>query len=152
VLARLLQLYQHDFSEIEGGELGDDGLYPYVDLDRWLALPHRYPYLIRVDGKLAGFVLVTEHEPDGYEIAEFFVVRKYRRRGVGAQAARSVFDRHSGRWHLSQTRNNDAARAFWRRVIGAYTGGQFEESAVPHVMYPATTQRFDTRSGKMTPS
>ena len=48
----------------------------------------RYPFFIRVDGKLAGLVLVrscSEHNnlSNPHNIAEFFVMKKYRRKGVG---------------------------------------------------------------------
>lgn len=62
------------------------------------------------------------------DMAEFFVARTARGRGVGARAARSLFERFGGHWEVRQTASNSAALAFWRNVIGRYTGGHFEES------------------------
>jgi predicted acetyltransferase len=45
------------------------------------------------------------------------VLRKYRGRGVGAQAAASLFDRFPGRWTVRQQLTNPTATAFWRKVI-----------------------------------
>jgi predicted acetyltransferase len=145
VLARLLQLYQYDFSEIDGGDLDPSGLYSYVEPDPWFSRPDHRPFLIRVEGHLAGFALVRQHAPDDFEIEEFFVVRKYRRRHVGEQAARQLFDRFPGRWCASQTRDNHAARFFWRGVIDRYTEGRFRETLQPALRYPASTQAFDSR-------
>ena len=60
-------------------------------------------------------------------MAEFFVMSKYRRRGVGSEAARFAFDRFPGRWEVREMAANTPAQAFWRRVIGDYTGDNFTE-------------------------
>jgi predicted acetyltransferase len=44
-------------------------------------------------------------------------MRKYRGRGVGAQAAASLFDQFPGRWTVRQQLTNPAATAFWRKAI-----------------------------------
>ncbi|OMD34860.1 hypothetical protein BSK56_33410, partial [Paenibacillus borealis] len=58
---------------------------------------------------------------------EFFVMQKYRRSGVGTWAAHRLFDMFPGDWKVSQIRANTPARNFWHRVIGSYTGGEFQE-------------------------
>jgi predicted acetyltransferase len=60
-------------------------------------------------------------------MAEFFILRRYRRQGVGARAARAVFDRFPGAWQVRQRPENAAAIAFWRRVIDRHTAGRFRE-------------------------
>jgi Predicted acetyltransferase len=50
-------------------------------------------------------------------MAEFFVMRKYRRGGVGGKAARAVFARFPGEWQVRQLAANGAAVAFWRAAI-----------------------------------
>jgi predicted acetyltransferase len=64
-------------------------------------------------------------------MAEFFVMRKYRRRRVGWEAARKLFDRFPGEWWVMQEAENLPAQAFWRRLIGDYTGGMYEEVEQP---------------------
>jgi predicted acetyltransferase len=98
VLANLIQLYRHDMSEHRGYELDETGTYPYVHLDDYLSGPDRESWFIRVEGHLAGFVL-THRLPDGvWQVSEFFVVRPYRRRGVGRIALAKAFQLHDGRW------------------------------------------------------
>jgi predicted acetyltransferase len=41
----------------------------------------------------------------------------YQGRGVGAQAAASLFDQFPGRWTVRQQLVNPAATAFWRKAI-----------------------------------
>ena len=130
-LTNLMQLYLHDFTEYEDADVGPDGRYGYAYLESYWSEAGRYPFLIRVDDKLAGFALVRT-VVDGQEprrvMAEFCVLRKYRRRGVGQHAARQIFDLFAGGWQVNEAAANLPAQAFWRRVIGAYTGGRFSES------------------------
>ncbi len=98
VLANLFQLYRHDMSEFRDYELGEDGAYDYPSLDTYLRGGDREAWFIRVEGHLAGFVL-TRRLPDGvWQVAEFFVARPHRRRGVGRLALAAAFATHEGRW------------------------------------------------------
>jgi predicted acetyltransferase len=62
------------------------------------------------------------------EISEFFVLRKYRRRGVGTYVARRFFSRFPGRWEVAQLAWNVGARRFWRRLITRCAAGVVVES------------------------
>lgn len=133
VVRRLLELNAHDFSEIDGRDLGPHGEYGYRYLDHyWLPDENRHPFVIRVDGVIAGCVLVRAGAP--HRFGEFFVLRKYRRGGVGTAAARAVFEMFPGEWLVEEIAGNDAATAFWRRAIPA----EFREV----VDEAGTTQRF----------
>lgn len=130
VLQALMQLYVYDFSEMIALDVDEHGVFFYPYLDYYWTEAGRYPFLVRCDGKIAGFALVRTLEFDAdplYQLAEFFILRRYRRRGVGREAARAVFDRFRGRWEVDQVAENVAATAFWRRVIGEYTGEQYVE-------------------------
>src|SRR6476469_4374051 len=98
VVAQLPELYLHDVSEFTAAEVGDDGRFVYHHLDRYWAEPDRHAFLVRVDGRLAGCALVRSGAP--HDMAEFFVMRKYRRGGVGAAAARALFARFPGEWQV----------------------------------------------------
>lgn len=149
VLDRLLQLYQYDFSEITGGEIGADGLYHYVDGDVIWREPGWHVFLVRVEGQWAGFAFVTRHrsyvakDAETWLMDEFFVLRKYRRRGVGEEVARQLFDRFPGRWEVSELQQSAAAQAFWRTVIGRYTQGRFQEVALDDDRWRGPVQLFD---------
>ena len=130
ILRQLLELYEYDFSESEGMDIGPHGFFGYKYLDHYWTDPDRHPYLLRMDNHLAGFVLVNRHGVSGedrWSIAEFFVLRKYRRQGIGAFAAASVFNLWPGKWEVSQSAAHPASTVFWRKVIGRYTNGQYEE-------------------------
>lgn len=118
VLRRLLELYSHDFSEFTGNDISEFGEFGYRYLDHyWTDGEDRHAFFIRADGRLAGFAMVRRIEVE-WSMAEFFVLRKYRRAGVGSAAAITVFRRFPGRWFVHQLTANTPAQAFWRRVIG----------------------------------
>jgi predicted acetyltransferase len=138
VFRNLMQLYLYDFSEYNGADPDSHGLFEYGYLDHyWTPAGRdegRAPFLITAEGYLAGFVLKGgAHSRAGrgdveHGIAEFFVMRKWRRSGVGRQAAFELFDRFPGRWEVAQKRSNTPAQAFWLAVIGEYTRGGFENA------------------------
>lgn len=130
ILRQLLELYQYDFSEFDGTDVGPHGVYDYRYLDHYWTEPYRHPYLIRVAGQLAGFALVNRHNVSGEDcrsIAEFFVMRKYRGQGIGEYAATYIFGLWPGRWEVAQIASHPGSSAFWRKVIRRYTCGEFEE-------------------------
>jgi predicted acetyltransferase len=153
-LQNLMQLYLYDFSELAGEDVDDSGRFGYAYLDLYWTEPERHPFLIRVDGKLAGFALVrqasslVEGAPSSGEtcmhMAEFFILRKYRRQGVGALAAWKLFDRFPGRWEVYEIAENAAAQDFWRKAIGEYTGENYREFILDQQEWRGPVQVFET--------
>ena len=78
------------------------------------------------------------------DMAEFFVMRRFRRHGVGEQAAGWLFDRFPGPWEVRQKKENQPATAFWRRAIGRYTDGRFDEEELDDERWRGPPQRFTT--------
>ena len=84
---------------------------------------------------MAGFAIVS---PRSYltgksgvtDMAQFFVMRGYRRSGLGQTAATCLFDRHPGPWEVRVIKENSGANAFWRSAIDEYTDGAFEVSEI----------------------
>ncbi len=132
LLRQLLQLYQYDFTEFDPADVDADGFYRYPYFDNYWTEPERHPLLFRVDGNWAGFALVRAGAP--HDMAEFFVMRKYRRGGVGTTLARAVFAMFPGQWQVRQMTSNAAATAFWIRAIPV----DFEQSMLEH----GPVQRF----------
>lgn len=142
VLGNLFELYLHDMSEAFPLELGADGRFGYRGLPSYFAEPdRRFPLWIRRDGALAGFVLAMRgspatDDPTHLDVAEFFVLRRYRRTGVGREAAFALFDRLRGHWVVRVSTGNRRGSAFWPAVVAEYTGGAFatrERAGNPHL-------------------
>jgi len=60
ILANLLELYAHDFSEFRNLDIGEDGRFGYPSLPLYWSDPDRHPFLLRVEGKWAGLVFVKK--------------------------------------------------------------------------------------------
>lgn len=128
VIETLFQLYVHDFSEYWAGtDFGDvdaDGRFPAYDLAPYWADSTHIPLLLRVSSHIAGFVLLNTKSHSQTQVdrnvAEFFVLRKYRGSGIGKVAAHTVFARYPGRWEIAVARKNVRALAFWRRTVNSF--------------------------------
>jgi predicted acetyltransferase len=62
-----------------------------------------------------------------FSMAEFFIMKKYRREGIGRSVAEQIFNLHKGQWEVYQKESNVPAQIFWNKVIDEYTKGQFKE-------------------------
>ncbi|MFE5319388.1 GNAT family N-acetyltransferase [Paenibacillus sp. NPDC056579] len=130
VLSNLIQLYRYDSSEFDGHVLNQHGLYLYKYFDHQWTDEYRRPFIIKADGEIAGLAFISLDVPKEYTkwstaektnvISEFFIMRKYRCKGVGRYAAHSLFNRFAGTWEVKQTAANRPAYAFWKQVISDY--------------------------------
>jgi predicted acetyltransferase len=127
VLEYLLELYIYDFTEFLDFDVGPDGSYGYDRLPLYWKDSNRYPFLIFVENKIAGFAFVQRGCPvsddkDVWDIAEFFILRKYRRKTVGTVAAINLWGRFKGRWQVRVLPGNKQALSFWSRAINQFVG------------------------------
>lgn len=109
-LEQLLAAYLFEFD-------GRTDPYPY--LDAYWAEPERSPFLIEVDGEIAGVCLIRRRD-GGWSIAEFSVVPERRRGGVGRAAVEALAARarSGGAHHLEAKVHPDNLEAlpFWLAV------------------------------------
>ena len=146
VLRQLLELYQYDMTDFWPQDLNAHGEFGFVGVERYLRNPRLRAYFFLVDGKYAGFGLV---DPDvslpanEFWMGQFFVMKKYRRLGVGRQGARFIFDQFPGKWEIGQMPLNKPARSFWLRTIAEYTNGNFVEHELHDERWDGYLQCFD---------
>lgn len=129
ILRNLLEKYDYEFSQWDNRDVNKLGLYGYDYLDNYWTEKNRFAYFIMVDEKLAGFAMVNDYpevdEPTDYTLAEFFVMFKYRRQGIGKIAAGKVFDLFHGKWQLKRHPHNIPSVHFWNHVVSEYTNGKY---------------------------
>lgn len=134
LLSNLLELYVHDLSDVFPVELGPDGRFGYDRLSLYWSEPERrWAFLVRHRGRVVGFVLATRapspaSDTNAYDVAEFFVLRRYRRSEVGRRAAFLLWNRLPGAWTVRVAETNTGGLAFWRDVIAEYTSGAASEA------------------------
>ena len=162
VVQNLIRFYVYDMSEAMGWDCPESGLFGGCDDQphywgrtpepayRWPGGWRGYGFLVRIDGRLAGFSLVKQisEAPPTYDMGEFFVLRKFRRQGVGRYVASAMFDRFIGDWEVRELPKNHTAIVFWRKVISGYTNGNYEETQAHFPVYKDDflVQRFRTRT------
>lgn len=85
------------------------------------------PFLIRANHTLAGFILLETGQfapkktGEDYYLSEFFfILKKYRRKGVGKQAVQQLWRRYPGKYLLGELHQNEAAIKFWTSLYEAY--------------------------------
>ncbi|GAA3400235.1 GNAT family N-acetyltransferase [Paenibacillus hodogayensis] len=131
ILHHLYQFYHYDFSQFTQEDINSFGLYE-VRLEVYWQDPRWNPFFIYSSGKIAGFLVVLfenyDVDPDPtHVIYDFMVLRKYRRSGIGRQAAKQAFDLYKANWKTAQMSTNEPAILFWRDVIKEYTAGSYTE-------------------------
>ena len=138
-LARVFQLYCYDNAGWSGEALLADGRYDVCDagLASYVHAAGHTAHWIEVDGELAGFY-ITEPAIAGQlpvqEFSDFFILKKYRRRGVALEVVRRVLLGSAQTWLVATFRADAAARAFWRQAFARLPFAQvtpWEDPALP---------------------
>jgi predicted acetyltransferase len=121
LIANLYQYYAYESSDWEEEEVEADGRF-YIHephLRRYWSEPQWSANLILADGCIAGFLLIERSELpglDALEFADLFILKKYRRQGIGRALAQQVLG--DGRTWLVRFYPQDlVAAAFWRQVL-----------------------------------
>jgi predicted acetyltransferase len=73
---------------------------------------------------------------------QFFILKKYRRQGIGAGGALKIFALHPGRWQVGKCRRTSQRTRFWREVIGTYTADNYTEEQLKSGWWQGYVQRF----------
>jgi predicted acetyltransferase len=147
VIKNLARFYVYELSRFHEEDIPDDGLYePYetsFNFDHYWQEPEHYPFIVRIENKLAGFVLINKKgssdDIDWY-LAEFYIIAKFQHKGFGRLLAFQLFKMFSGNWEISQMPTNLPAIKFWRSVLDHFTKGNYTEQRIqiekpnPHEM------------------
>ncbi len=143
-LFRMLELYQHDLSDIWDQDLDVHGEYGYA-LDRYWQEANCHSFVALVNGLYAGFAFVngaTKISASGHWMDQFFVLKKYRRTGVGKEMALKVFSSLPGYWEVGQMKSNLLAQSFWKKVISEHTKGAYAEHTLSEGWWQGAVQSF----------
>jgi predicted acetyltransferase len=119
-IENLMQFYTYDFSEWLPLKLDEFGFFNILPMPDYWRNPATHPFLIKVDGELAGFVTVdnqTHHPGADYNIGYLFVSRRFRGQGVARFVVSTLLSRFPGQWQIFHIEANRPARLFWTAVM-----------------------------------
>lgn len=131
ILANLLELYSHDFSEFIDLHLDAEGRYGYEHLHLYWKESTRHPFLVKVSGHFAGFAFVCKgskvsNDKDVWDMTEFFILRRYRRSGIGMKVAHEVWKQFLGKWEVRVIDQHQSAKAFWKTAIERFVNKEVD--------------------------
>lgn len=128
----LFQFYVYDWSELESAQSPNFEVDPagrfadYPTLVDYWSKPGHWVGLVEIAGRFGGFILINDKSHRGgsveHNMAEFFVLRKYRRGGVATAAFQQVLKLFPGAWEVAVAERNAAAKAFWEKAIAGAPG------------------------------
>lgn len=163
-MSNLLELYIHDMSAaFPNMEIDARGRFGYPKLPLYWSEPdRRFAFIVKLDARIAGFVLATRgshlaNAPEDLDVDEFFVLRQYRRRDIGRQAATLLWNRIPGKWTVRVSEGNSGGTAFWRKVVSDFTQGaatELQRAGTPNhwrvfsFESPADPDGFNAATGK----
>ena len=122
-LNNLFQMYGCEFSQYHEWDVDENGFFEVDELDDFLDVGNEEfaSYFVKVDGKIAGFVLVCPGEAGdrhtSWQIEEFFVLPKYRCTGISKQAFFEILRRYKGSWQILFHHKNVASVNFWDKAV-----------------------------------
>ncbi|NAW88536.1 GNAT family N-acetyltransferase [Photobacterium halotolerans] len=127
-----------------------DGVFTFnpETLDSYWKEASHSPYFIHVGKEIAGFALVRNYpgEPEVFDIEQFFVLRKFKGKGVGKKALLAVVANHHGKWQIRVLKENEAALKFWVSAVTHVVGSCYEVSLDIDVDLEMHFIRFETVS------
>ena len=130
LLRNLFEHYMHDMAEWFEIDTNADGRYSFDTTAIWES--GHDPYLVKVNDSIAGFALVGSAaewtgDTKACDMREFFVIRRYRRRGFGYRIATQIWNYYPGEWLIRVLALNVPAVQFWRMAVSSHSLDAYHE-------------------------
>ena len=103
------------------------------DLSPYFMDSSRRAFLLKVNDALAGFVLLNKvgsFSGTEWNMAEFFIINYYQKKGIGQTIAAKIFNKFPGAWDVSVIPENTRALLFWKKVILNFTHNHYVEQQI----------------------
>ncbi len=148
IIQNMGRFYVYDMSQFFAHDadwkMPEDGLYECIDFKKYWQTDDTWPFILRYRGELAGFVIIDKKGSDpqvDYNMAQYFILRRFKGLGVGKMIAQRCFDQYQGIWEVMVMPDNKGAYQFWQKTIQQYTG-EYEE-------YERQVKHFDNSLKKI---
>lgn len=141
IIQNMGRFYVYDMSEYCGfgpdWEIPKNGLYECMDFKHYWSNEKAFPFLIHYSNELVGFVIIDKKGSESiidFNMAQFFILRKFKNKGIGKYVATLCFEKCLGIWEIMVMPENHGAYRFWQSIIKSYTHNNFSEYTrkIPH--------------------
>ncbi len=113
---------------LDQSEEKNKSINPAEILKNYWAQSPIWPYLMIVGDEVAGFCMLR-HYPGEFEtidIDQYYVVKTFRRQGVGIKSLTMLVKMHPGNWLIRVLKPNDGAFKFWVNAVESCIGKNYE--------------------------
>jgi predicted acetyltransferase len=121
VIWNLFQFYCYDTSVEDECDVEKTGLYSLSKdyFGQYWSLPTWRAHLLRWEGSIAGFALLEDSDalPGAMELADLFVMRRFRRHGIGRLVVSHFMSNRTVPWTVVVFDEATEAKAFWRSMF-----------------------------------
>lgn len=149
IIANLFHYYIYDMSEYTGWNPDSTGSYAVnfseIGFDGYWLCDDHFPFLIQCDDEYAGFVMLRKYPEDStvMDIGQFFVLKKYKGKGIGRIAFKLAVSAFPGKWQTRVLVHNTGALVFWKNVIGELVGKEFTSTREPYGQHQMHFIRYE---------
>lgn len=118
-LENLITLYLHDLSEFADDlKVNQDGKFEYEGIELYFTRDELKPFFIYFHDEVVGFILLNSGnfvpKDIDYSVHEFFILKSFRKKGIGSAAVRKLMDIYKGKYKIVQLAGNKPAINFWK--------------------------------------
>lgn len=121
ILKNLFSYFMHDLSPYEDIELDKHGFFNCPDIKLIIENKGLKPFLIFHKKEIAGFINISmpvfAADKTTHVIQQLFVLKKFRRLGVGKEASKLVLNKFPGKYAIGQLIKNKPAVKFWKSFL-----------------------------------
>ncbi|MFZ6814366.1 GNAT family N-acetyltransferase [Undibacterium sp. Rencai35W] len=132
-IENMMQFYNYDFSEWHDIDLSETGLFRLQPKEAYWSQSNVKPFLIKMNDKLAGFAVIDDeltHDSSNYNLDYFFILRRYRGKGIAQAAIELLLNQFKGNWEIYSLRQNAIAEKFWRKILTQFLGYVVESTDI----------------------
>lgn len=121
VIWNVFQYYCYDTSTEDGYDLKEHGRYSLCAeyFSQYWTNPRWRAHLLRWNGAIAGFALIEASEAlaEAQEIADLFVMKRYRRHGIAREVVHHFMGRRVEPWTVVVFDEATEAQLFWQSMF-----------------------------------
>lgn len=154
-LVNLSQLFIYELSRFGYPfEMLPNGIFKRGKLKKYLYEETRSARFIKIYDEIAGFVLINQicySRSSNHNLAEFFILAKFQRSGIGSQIAHKIWDMQPGVWEVMTLPYYTPGVEFWDFAISTYVGNGGYQKEIHEVTFDKISPKrliFTFDSGK----